>query len=292
MKGNTTPKLIFTSIAFLGFLFGFTGLFAQVNTGFESGDFTGWTGTFSAHQCSGTYLAGTCIGCGDTNPLDSVGFNRGPNNDPPSDATNEYSHIITSTAGGLDPNITGLGGSLPMVWPGAGTYSMRQGNMWQSVGTDGTGDGETSSYSFLVTGANCNFTYHYAVVLNDGGHTAGQQPYFTIGMVDSSGNPISLASYQVDATTAATIGGFNYIASAAVYWKPWTTVLVPLSGYIGQRVTITFTTRGCLPSGCAGSHYAYAYIDAETAPLDISVSATGGCVAQGAVLTAPPGGAT
>ncbi len=292
MKKRATQSSVIVSIVLLSLLPGLNMLSAQSNTGFESGTFAGWTGTFSAHQCSGTYLLGQCAGCGDTNPLDSVGFNQGPNNDPASDPTNEYSHIITTTAGGNDPNLTSLGATLPMVWPGGGNYSSRMGNMWQTVGSDATGDGETTSYSFLVTTGNSNFIYHYAVVLNDGGHAAGQQPYFNIGMKDSSGNAIPVADYQVDATTAATIGGFNNILASNVFWKPWTSVLVPLSAYIGQRVTITFTTRGCLPSGCAGSHYAYAYIDAETSPQGISVSATGGCAALGAMLTAAPGGAT
>ena len=291
MKNILVSRLRVNVIAFFILFFPLYKLSAQCNNAdFSTGDFTGWTGTYSLNQCSGTYLNGTCLGCGIINPLNAVGFNQGPNNDPPSDATTQYSHIITTVAGGNDPNITSLGGALPMTYSAGSGYAMRQGNMWQNVGTNGTGDGETSSYSFLVTTGNANFTYHYAVVLNDGGHNAGEQPYFNIAMTDSSGNPILSAGLQVDATTAATIGGFNNIVASSVLWKPWTSVTVPLNSYIGQIVKLTFTTRGCTPSGCAGSHYAYAYVSAECAPISgISVNHSLSCGDTTSILTAPSG---
>ncbi|HWB62501.1 MAG TPA: hypothetical protein VG603_03250, partial [Chitinophagales bacterium] len=240
------------------------------NADFESGNFSGgWSGTYSAGECSGAYLLGICIGCGLNDPTNANGFNQGPNNASPSNGSTEYNHVLCTTAGGNDPNLASYGATLPMVWTGGGSYSMRQGSMWQDVGSDATGDGETSTYTFTVTPSNCNFTYHYAVVLNDGGHSSGEQPYFNIKMTDGNGSDISCADYQVDATTAQTIGGFNQISSASIWWKPWTSVFIPLNNYIGQTVKITFTTRGCLPSGCVGSHYAYAYIDAECGPLTL-----------------------
>ena len=278
----------------ISLFFPLTNLQAQcTNADFSNGDFSGgWSGTYCAGNCSGTIIFGICTGCETTDPLHASGFNAGPNNDPPSDASTEYSHVLCTTAGGNDPNITSLGGSLPMVYPGgASTYSCRQGNMWQTVG-GGQGDGETTTYTFVVTPANCNFTYHYAVVLNDGGHSAGEQPFFQISMKDGTGAAITCANYLVDATTAQTIGGFNAISSASVYWKPWSSVFIPLNNYIGQTVSITFTSRGCLPSGCAGSHYSYAYISAECAPLTLVASSPTVCGGTNLTLTAPNGAAT
>ena len=153
------------------------------------------------------------------------------------------------------------------------------------------GDGEAITYTFVVTPTNCNFTYHYAVVLNDGGHNAGEQPYFHINMMAGI-DTIQCAAYEVDATTAATIGGFTHYSGPAVYWKPWSSVFVPLNNYLGQTVSITFTTRGCLPSLCAGSHYAYAYISAECGPFALVSSSPTVCGGTGVTLTAPAGAAS
>ena len=264
------------------------------NADFETGDFTGWTGTHCAGQCTGIIIGGVCSGCGINNPTFSPGFNRGPNNNPPGDAVNEYNQIITTSAGGNDPNLASLGFSLPMVWPGSGGYSARIGNMWQSVG-NGTGDGETVSYTMVVTPSNCMFTYNYAVVMTDGGHAEAEQAYFDIKMVDGNNSSIACAGYHVDATSCQTIGGFISVAAQALYYKPWSSTVVPLVNYIGQTVTITFTTRSCLPGGCAGSHYAYAYIDCECANLNLlnlALTAGGHCGSPSPTITAPAGFAT
>ena len=263
-----------------------------VNADFSYGNFTGWTGTYFATCTSTTFSICTCSA---TNPLYTTGFNQGPNNNSVSDSAHEYNQVITTAAGGLDPNITTIGGSLPVVYPGGSGFSARIGSMWQGLmaNSNNIGDGETVSYTFLVTPANSSFIYHYAVVLNDGGHNPGEQPYFSVKMTDSSNNPIPAAAYEADATTAQALGGYNYNAGAYLYWKPWSSVLVPLSAYLGQTVTITFTTRGCLPSGCAGSHYCYAYIACECAPVTNIVFSPGtGCGGLLPSLTAPAGAAS
>jgi gliding motility-associated-like protein len=258
-----------------------------VNADFSDGNYSGWTGTYTEGQCSQTGSNGKCR-CSPTDPAHSAGFNQGPNDNPVNDATNEYNQIITTTAGGNDPNLAARGFNMPTVYPG-NAYSARIGNMWQEVSNTKLGDGESISYSFLVTAANCNFTYHYAVVLYSGNHTAGQQAYFHISMT-AGGTAVACAEYQVDATTAATIGGFSS-SNDSVYWKPWSSVAVPLYDYIGQTVNITFTTRGCIPNGCAGKHYAYAYIAAECSPLALNIGSTLTC-GQNDTLTAPQGFAT
>ena len=267
-----------------------SGVYAQacVNADFSQGNYTGWTGTYTLNICS-DLENGKCK-CSPINPYLNPGFNQGPDDDPANDAVNEWNQIITTRASGNDPLITSLGSTMPMVYPGGGsTYSARIGNMWQEV-TDGrTGDGESISYQFVVTTANCNFTYHYAVVLYSGPHTPGEQPSFTISMT-AGGTAVACAAYQVDATTAETIGGFS--TKDSVFWKPWSDVVVPLADYIGQTVNITFTTRGCIPKGCAGKHYAYAYISAECAPLNLAASSGFDCGGHNDTLRAPAGSAT
>jgi len=290
MKKIYTRRLSLICLAIITLVLSENNLRAQcVNADFSDGNFTGWTGTHF-NQCTSSFL-GSCL-CSATNPTADAGFNQGPNNTAPNATNNEYSQVITST--GNDPYLSTLAYTLPTVWPG-NAYSARMGNMWQQVGSDGYGDGETMTYSFTVNASNCDFTYHYAVVLNDGGHPTGQQPYFNISMVDGSGNSIACADYLVDATTAQTIGGFTHLSDpdyGDIYVKPWTSVFIPLNNFIGQTVKITFTTRGCLPTGCAGSHFAYAYLAAECAPLTLVASSPTVCGGTDITLTAPAGAAT
>ena len=249
------------------------------NAGFESGNFNGWTGTWEdeASICNGGTLLGLCVGTSGPDPFHYNGLNQGANNQA-ANATPENNHFIMT--GGNDP-IAGAG--IPVVYPGGGTYSMRLGNAQAEDG------GESVSYSFVVTPTNCNFTYHYAVVINDGGHPANESPFFQIRMTDGNGNSIDCATYDVDATTAPTIGGFVNLPGD-VFYKPWTSVFIPLNNYMGQNVTIQFITRDCFASG--GSHYAYAYIDATCGPLEIISSSPTVCGGQDVTLSAPIGAAT
>lgn len=258
-----------------------------VNADFSNGTLSGWTGTWGF----GTF----CVTQPAPNPYQNAGLNQGANNQAPNNNTPQKNHFIMT--GGMDPVLSPYGYSLPMVYPG-NTYSGRIGN------THADGDGESISYSFLVTNNSCNFTYHYAVVLEEAtdlSHAnAGTQPYFNIKMVDGSSNPIACAAYEVDGNTAPTIGGFTNIPAATtgsdpILFKPWTSVFIPLNAYIGQTVTITFTTRSCFPCigiCCGGSHYAYAYLSAECSSLQVVSSSAAICGGQTVTLTGPVGAAT
>jgi hypothetical protein len=130
-------------------------------------------------------------------------------------------------------------------------------------------------------------------VLNDGGHPAGEQAYFKIRMYNGS-DSIACASFDVDATTAYTIGGYTALNTpiyGPVLYKPWSTVVTPLSSYIGQTVTLTFTISSCNPSGCSGTHFAYAYVSAECSAQGLTVK-EGGCSNSTDTLVAPVGFAT
>jgi gliding motility-associated-like protein len=254
------------------------------NAGVENGNFIGWTGTWedvasvTIQSCVTIPIIGQiCTPTQGPDPFHYNGLNQGANNQA-ADLPPEDNHFIMT--GGNDPY---AGAGIPVVYPGGGSYSIRLGNAQADDG------GESLSYSFLVNSTNCNFTYHYAVVLNDGGHDPGLQPFFQIRMTDGSGNPINCAAYDVDATTAQTIGGFVDLGNGITY-KPWTSVFIPLNNFIGQTVTIQFVTRDCVANG--GSHFAYAYLDATCSPLQIISSAPTVCGGQDVTLTAPAGAAT
>ncbi len=250
-----------------------------LNADFETGDFTGWTGSWGL--C--TSAAGNCTPI--TNwPYLITGFNQGANNAP---ATAPQNHFITTA--GFDGIVGGT--LLPVVYPGAGATSMRLGN---AVAKIGEGDGEFVSYSFKVDSSNANFTYHYAVVVNSGNHLEKERPYFNIQMYDSSANIIPCASYNLNDSTANSIKGFATFTSGfdLILWKAWSSVSIPLKNYMGQTVKITFETRHCLLGATPAGHWAYAYIDASCAPLKIISSSPATCVGKFDTLTAPIGYAT
>ncbi|HQQ94825.1 MAG TPA: PKD domain-containing protein [Bacteroidia bacterium] len=154
----------------------------------------------------------------------------------------------TIMTGGVDPF-----GNFPRVWPGGGGSSLRLGST--AIG----GLADRVSQTFFVTPANANFTYRYAVVLNDPGHTPAQQPRFMSEIIDTLGNPVNCTVYSV--TAGGGIPGFQTSTLTAngstVIYKNWTNVAVDLTPNIGQNVTIRFTVFDCSPTG----HFAYAYLD-------------------------------
>lgn len=178
--------------------------------------------------------------------------------------------LVTSGTG-IDPC-----GGFPLVASG-GNFSVRLGNN----GTGGVAD--RLEQTFNVTSSNANFTYKYAVVFEDPGHGLTDQPSFQIEMLDSSGLQIPCTFYNVAA--GQNIPGFIASTNCAnVVYKPWSNVSVDLTGYIGQNVTIRFTTFDC----SLGGHYAYAYIDGSCITLQQAITDTI-CVGETKTVCAPLG---
>ncbi|MBC7864952.1 MAG: hypothetical protein IAF38_18405, partial [Bacteroidia bacterium] len=158
-----------------------------------------------------------------------------------------------ASPGGAQAIMSGAGtdacGGFPVVAPG-GSFSLMLGNS----AVNGVAD--RIEQTFTVAANNTFFSYRYAVVLEDPGHAVTDQPSFQIEMLDSSGNQIPCAQYQVSAGQG--IPGFQNSATCpGVVYKPWSNVTIDLSGYLGQNVTIRFTTYDC----ALGGHFGYAYLD-------------------------------
>jgi gliding motility-associated-like protein len=218
------------------------------NIGFESGNFTGWTRKTGYHPL---FNAQGC--CTVANGAQAI-----------------------TNGAGTDPY-----GGFPVVAPG-GSFSMRLGNN----GTGGVAD--RIEQTFFVTTSNANFTYRYAVVLNDNGHPTTQQPAFTIEMIDSTGFQVPCTMYTVAA--ASNISGF-FTSSvtggspvAPVVYKPWTTVALDLTPNVGQNITIRFTTYDC----SQGGHFGYAYIDGSCGSFATSIADTT-CPGLSYSMCGPPG---
>ncbi len=191
-----------------------------VNIDFESGTFNGWT-----------------IKRG-YNPLYNPGVGCCSTTQTPQD-------VAIMTGAGTDPF-----GGFPVVYPGGGSFSAR-------VGSSATGGfADRIEQTFFVTAANANFTYRYAVVLNDGGHALQDQPRFTSEVIDTLGNPVPCTFYQVSAGSG--VPGFvTSPNNSNVIYKTWTNVAIDLTPNIGQNVTLRFTVYDCKQTG----HFAYAYVD-------------------------------
>jgi hypothetical protein len=241
------------------------------NAGFEDGSINGWKALLA-----------------DTNPLAPAG---GGDPEPVNFRTSpdgKYHHI---TSRGFDPIV---GNALPVVAPG-GQYSVRLGD------TDHSGKAATISQTFTVQPGNAYFTYRYAVVLEEPTvgqgsqeeeHADWQRPYFRVNLVDGQGAEIPCSRYGVLARPL--LEGFQKVEkwddkfriTRTYHWRGWTTVTIPLDKYVGQNITITFTTSDCN----LGAHLGYAYVDASC-PRNLSITGSKNAICGDvtATLTAPEG---
>jgi gliding motility-associated-like protein len=156
-------------------------------------------------------------------------------------------HSLTSGGG------TDLYGHFPIVAPGGGNYSLKIGN--RSTGADI----DQARYVLTVpTGINnYSLIYRYAVVFEDPQHTTAQQPFFQVRVYNqATGAVINCGSFTYVAQSG--IPGFlSTAANASLYYKPWSTASLNLSGQAGNTVVIEFTASDC----AQGAHFGYGYVD-------------------------------
>ncbi len=158
-----------------------------------------------------------------------------------------------------------------------GSTSLKLGN--QNHGE--TFNAASIEQTFLVTPANTNLTYNYAIVLQNPNHPYSEQPFFQIELFDPNGNLIPCGIYTValpnSAFTQSTV-------ASSTYYKPWTPICLNLTAYLGQNIKIRFTSTDCVPS----AHFGYAYIDCSCSPYEIT-SPDSICLGQSATISAPIG---
>lgn len=160
-------------------------------------------------------------------------------------------------------------GGFPRV--GAGAYSLKLGDSIPGA------KAEAMEMKFLVDSTNANFQYSYAVVFQDPGHQPKSQPFFRAKIKDAYDNLVSCTEYCVSANSS--IPGFSLSPNSGVIdvlYKPWDTVQVDLTAYIGTIVTVQIENGDCSDGG----HFGYSYFDANcTAPISPAnvVACTGFC---------------
>ncbi len=227
-----TPRKLTTRLLLLFFLQLFSTIaHAQLaagctNSDFESGTLQNWVGQ-----------TGSC--CSISTPTNGI--------------VNGRHTIMTGT--GTDPFTCG---NVPVVAPG-GTFSARLGN------SDVNQQAERLRYTFSITPQTSLIIYKYAVVLEDPGHSAADQPRFEAKLLNQSGQVIPCTYYYVAASGSA--AGFQTCNTqgTTIRYKNWVTIGVDASAYMNQTVTLDFATGDC----GQGAHFGYAYVDAGCAPFQI-----------------------
>lgn len=179
-------------------------------------------------------------------------------------------HTIIQSPATFDPNTCD---ELNPVPPGE-EYSVRLGN-------DIASQAEQLRYSVDVTEETNLFIYKYAVVLNDQPHEFDEQPSFTVDVADSYGNVIGPDCGHYLVYQHQGIPTWHICKDVA--WKDWTTVGIDLTQYIGQTVSIIFTTRDC----ALGVHFGYTYLSAYCSRVQLIFGFCPGDTI--ATVTAPPG---
>jgi gliding motility-associated-like protein len=217
----------------------FSSAFAQCppNIDFEEGDFTGWT-----------------LYTGNVTETGGISLIPGP-------ADGNRHQIVSSSNAG--PGSLDYFGGFPVYCPNGSRHSLKLGNAF------GGAQAEGASYEFTIPADahNFNITYYYAVVFQDPGHAANQQPRLNIDVENLTDHTkIDCSSFSFIA-----IGGLpGFIQSpkfspgdathTTVWYKDWSANSINLEGYEGKTIRLFFKTADCTFS----VHFGYAYIDVET----------------------------
>ncbi len=166
-------------------------------------------------------------------------------------ASNESMHTIHIEANEKDPN-THVSGGLRTI-PNGEIASVRLGAYTSS------GQSARIEYKYTVTpGMSDLLDLKYAVVMQSGGHGSSlsdpdMNPTFTLNILDGSGN---VADACVQRYFVAGYGGMgSWHQEGDWWWCDWSTITVSLRRYVGQTITLRFTSTRC----SYDTHPAYAY---------------------------------
>lgn len=216
------------------------------NIDFEQGNLSNWL-----------FYTGTCCPI-NTPTLSGAVFNR---------------HVLTSGTA-LDPY-----GGFPVVAPGGGTYSLKLGNNGTSR------QAERARYFVRVPTGTGNYSliYRYAVVFQNPGHTAADQPRFEVRAFDSA-TGLNIPCAQFSYVSSSTLPGFQLApVGGQVYYRSWSSASIDLSGQGGKTIAVDFASGDC----DLGGHFGYGYLDLNCSLFQIvSVNCNN---APTTTLTAPPG---
>lgn len=159
--------------------------------------------------------------------------------------------------------------SAPMLVNGVDQYGLfsvpSEGNYCFSIGNNkNASQADMMKYTFTVNSHNKKFKIRYAVVLEDGGHGAGENPAAWFYMVkgnnhfpQAGGYPLFTSTFhQIIADTEDPFFKRSPINNDVVY-KDWECIEFDLSAYVGEEVSFVAVSRDCTN----GAHFGYMYLD-------------------------------
>ena len=265
------------------------------NAGFEQGTFANWTGSY------GTVATGAAgSGFPTYTQTSPTIINPAGNNVSVVNTANYHTIMTTPATNSVYPNVVGWDSiackvvgtqtvsEIPVVNPNGGPASVRLN------GANSNYRASKLTYNMTLNPNNKNFSISYALVLDNGGHLANEQPYFSVKVTDQNGNLVpGCSTYTVTCNAALTdptsplydpTWTDAVVGWGSVMYRKWTSYSFDFSNYPAiTSVNVEFYVGGC----SQGGHYGYAYVDAECSQ--------GGAVASfcandnQAVLTAPGG---
>ncbi len=205
------------------------------NIDFETGTFSGWT----------CYTGGvTAIG----------GINNISLNPVPGPVSGRHAMLSSVPGNGIDQY-----GGFPQNCPNGSGHSVKIGN------NIGGHEAEGVSYTFTIPATANKFSliYYYAVVFQDPGHSAEQQPRLQIEIRNVTDNTTLDCSNFIFVANGS-IPGF-YLSTAPgsnipVWCKNWSANTINLDGNQGKTIRVFFKTADCTFI----DHFGYAYVDVNT----------------------------
>ncbi|MBP1640852.1 MAG: hypothetical protein H6Q17_2435 [Bacteroidetes bacterium] len=257
-----TQRTLFFSLLFACSLWVSAG---NINLGFESGDFTGWTGKVWTYYDNGVNRYK-----GDTT---TVALPYDPR------------MVILSDRTAYDPCTNN---KLKIV-PEGYAYCARLG-AYNEKDTPPRGNHQSLEYKLKVDNTNELLVIKFAVVFEkpsayESQHTADQMARFIIELLDKDGNPISnsCGSFDENATTLDNLNNAVAPNGFPIVWRDWKTISANLKAYEGNDITVKFSSYDCVPGG----HFGYAYVVVDAQPIYIATRYCNDDV--DAELTAPNG---
>ena len=182
--------------------------------------------------------------------------------------------------------------------PAGKNYSIRVGPL--SPGGYGNPLGYRLSYTLTVSAARPIIIYQFAFIQEFDHGSAGGDPYgfgggtggsgpgnnaqMAVSTLDAGGNPVGgvCGNYRLYPGVATNVSWFKWSHCGDVSNTPWITDVIDLTAYIGQTLTLQFTTMDCY----TGHHMAYSYISPASATRD---TVTYYCPGGSAKMVAPAG---
>jgi len=264
------------------------------NAGFEQANFTNWTGGYGTVANGGVGAPFPTYAQTAATIVNSAGNNVSLVN-----TTNYHTVMTTPPTNSVYPNCVGWDSiackvvgtqtvsEIPVVNPNGGPASVRLN------GAVANYRASKLNYNMTLNPNNKSFSVSYALVLQNGSHTADDQPYFSVKVTDQNGNPVpgcsvytvtcnsnltNTASPQYDPTWT------DAVISFGVMYRKWQTFAFDFSNYPSvTSVNVEFYVGGC----AQGGHWGYAYVDAQCSQGGAVASFCAG--SNTTVLSAPAG---